>query len=329
MDLPIKPLRLFKNMRWHQCYVAWLHEVYSNNSFSERSLYGYQRRMVNFFKDPSRQPDTYAREEVLAFLEKNQDGQASSARTYNARLTTLASWYSFAGVFNVPFRNGERAILHKTAPTYKIKWLQVAHADRDISDAEMERFFAAIPKTLTGKRDRALFLCYLCTARRRAEIARLRWRDIEAVVFAKNRPGYIYTFKGKGRIATEQSELPVPAFDAIKEYLIADGRWDNMRADSAIFPGRKRGATLNLDYISCVFKAYAREAGLPDECCLHSIRHYAAWELYQFNGHDIVAVQKHLGHLSIEQTLEYLERRERREQGNPVVAQLATRYAAF
>jgi hypothetical protein len=80
--------------------------------------------------------------------------------------------------------------------------------------------------TVKGLRDRAIFLLYFWTARRREEIARLHWGDIEQATivdeFGGRKQGWRYRFYGKVKGGQQDmAELPMPAKIAIDRYLRA------------------------------------------------------------------------------------------------------------
>ena len=154
-----------------------------------------------------------------------------------------------------------------------LRYLKPPIRYRAMSADELLRLFAAIPDTLAGFRDRALFLTIFWTARRKSEILRLKWGDIEAVTFPDGRSGYIYRYTGKGASREiRTAELPGPAYQAIVAYLSRTNRYPGIQPGEplfcAIYPGRVRkdrgrvplsGATVN-----DAFKGYIRAAGLED-----------------------------------------------------------------
>lgn len=329
--LPIKVARIFSNKHWQACYVSWLRSLYFSRSRSRETIYFYQRILVRFFAVRSRNPATYTRQEVERFLDaQKDDGTPVAPATRNFRRKALASFYAYAQQYHISYRGKMQPLLHVVAPTAGIANTRPGEIDRDIDDEEVKRLFAVIPRdTIIGLRDRALMLCYISTSRRRREINLLLWKDIQPATFSDGRQGYLYTFRQKGHIQSQQAELPLVAYEAIKAYLVADGRWDTMRPESPVFCGRSRRKQMNHNSVSNLFKRYARRAGLPETVCLHSLRYYAAWELHEFNGHDIAAVAEHLGHESIDTTMHYIKRRKKRKEGNPTVARLSQRYSSY
>ena len=73
-----------------------------------------------------------------------------------------------------------RPLMQTPSPTLGLRHRRPDRSYRAFTDEELDRFFEVIPTdTVKGLRDRAIFLLYFWTARRREEIARLRWGDIE------------------------------------------------------------------------------------------------------------------------------------------------------
>ena len=99
----------------------------------------------------------------------------------NQRLAILSSFYAFASTFTITGPDGRpQVLLQRPSPTLGLRHKRPERTYRAFSEDELDRFFSVIPTdTVKGLRDRAIFLLYFWTARRREEIARLRWGDIE------------------------------------------------------------------------------------------------------------------------------------------------------
>jgi len=195
------------------------------------------------------------------------------------------------------------------------------HTREDVED--FLRFFSMIPTdTVKGLRDRAIFLLYFWTARRREEIARLRWGDIEQATivdeFGGHKQGWRYRFYGKGKSGQQDmAELPLPAKIAIDRYLRAARRMHTMTSDAPLFVaigpeqgGGKRGVTLPIDdhtpltsrAIAHALKHYASLAGIDAErLSIHSWRHTSAQRRYEA-GEDVRSLQRLLRHSNIATT---------------------------
>lgn len=323
---------------WDRCLTRFLQQLYEQ-SRSEHTIRAYQRTLEAFFTSsahggPAKHPEDYTREDVEDFLHRpsassRNAGKAPSTATINQRLSILSSFYSFAAAFTLAGPDGRSNVLLQTPPpTLGLRHGRPDRSYRAFSDEELDCFFAVIPtNTVKGLRDRAIFLLYFWTARRREEIARLRWGDLEQGVIVdesgKRRPGWRYRFYGKGHAGQEDiAELPGPAKLAIDRYLIAARRMNTLQANDPLFiaigpeqGGGKRGVTLPLDNqtpltsraIAYALKKYAREAGVDAErLSLHSWRHTAAQQRYTA-GEDVRSLQRLLRHSNIATTDIYLQ----------------------
>lgn len=319
---PTKSAALFNNKQWQQCYMDWLRSLYEHSgSMDTRKNYDTAVRV--FFKDPKRTPESYTRPEIEAYIRsqarrKGGAVSASKPNTQNFRLRVLRSFYGFAAEYEVVYRNGKRPLLHVPDPSRGVREVKSGRVRRDLSEEELKRLFAAIPRNTTiGKRDYALLSCYFWCARRRWEITRLRWRDISGVVFiegGRSRAGHMYRYSTKGHSReTFTAEFPPQAWDALIAYLQADGRYEEMQPDTPLFvrinrPVCHAEAPLSRGAASRVMSKYAALAGLhtgEKQICLHSLRHTRARMQYK-EQKDIRAIQELLGHASIANTMIYL-----------------------
>jgi len=302
---------------WQECASAFLQSIY-DISGSEPSRETYRSNLARFFKHCGKQPDEVSRSDVLAFMQSpsiarcNPGGEAS-ASTKNQRLCVLTSFYRFASSYEA---NGE-PIYQKAIPTQGIRYLKPDAPYRSMNTDELKRFFAAIPgDTIKGKRDYALFATYFWTARRRNEIAAIRWRDIEPAIIVERdgtrRTGHVYRYRPKGKHRQiKTKELPPRAWQLIERYLESSGRLFTIQPDDFIFISTKPGQAgkpLHDDYINTLFKQYAIAANLDvNRLSLHSLRHGAAHERQQA-GQDILLIKDLLDHERLDTTFRYLQR---------------------
>lgn len=309
---------------WQRCTEAFLRRTY-DRSGSQSSLERYSRVLARFFAD-GRNPDEYSQSEVEAFVTQvsgstRNRGQPVSVSTKNQRLAILASFYKFASTFTVEQDGMLAYLLQRPAPTVGLSYGKPERHYRAFSYDEMEKFFSVIPgDTIQGLRDRAVFLLYFWTARRRSEIARLTWGDLEQTVFledGKQRIGWIYRFYGKGHSTQQDSaEMPGEAMLALLRYLEASGRLETMTPDSPLFLSlpprhggnwRNVGKALSGHAMNEALKYYARQAGLDaSRLSIHSWRHTAARERHAA-GSDVLEIMRLLRHSSLRMTQEYLQ----------------------
>ncbi len=310
---------------WGRCLTHFLDTLY-HRSQSRDSVRQYRSTLTHFFafssgEGPPKLPDACTREDVLAFLYRPCYGLRNRSKppapgTVNVRLAILSSFYTFASAYTYTGANGtlERLFDHAN-PTAGLHAGQSHLSYRAFSFAELERFFAVIPAdSVQGKRDRALFLCYLWTARRLSEIAELRLGDLEQAVFLEHgqrREGWLYHFRNKGAKGVDDiAELPLQAKEAIDRYLEASGRLPAMTPQSPLFTAvgnrNPRQTALRQRVIWVLFKGYVRKAGLDHvRLTVHSLRHTAAQSRYAA-GEDIQSIQHVLRHKNLATTYRYL-----------------------
>jgi len=322
---------------WERCLAQYLRQLY-DLSHSLNTVRDYRRTLLAFFTSSAqggrpKHPEHYTREDVEDFIHRpstssRNPGALPSTATINQRLSIIASFYKFAATFTIPGPDGRpRALLQTPSPTLGLRHGRPERIYRAFSDEELDRFFAVIPTdSVQGLRDRAIFLLYFWTARRREEIARLRWGDIEQGIIVeeggRRRQGWRYHFRGKGKGGQEDiAELPTPAKIAIDSYLVAARRMKTIQPEDPLFVaigpeqgGGKPGVTLPPDNhtpltsstIAKTLKKYARLAGVDAErLSIHSWRHTAALQRYAA-GEDIRSLQRLLRHSNIATTDTYI-----------------------
>ena len=298
------------SLPWKRCLAAFLQEIY-DHSGSELSWRSYESYLKLFLAHCDKTPDQVTRTDVLNFIQSpSARGGDASAATKNQRRSIITSFYKFASQYEV---DGV-PLWQKAIPTQGMRALKSDLKYRAMNTSELKRFFAVIPNTLKGIRDRALFLTYFATARRRAEIAKLRWGDIEPTILVEEdgtrRAGFVYRYYSKGRARQiKTAELPVEAYQAINRYLEAAGRLHTIEPDELIFVSTKpdqENEPLAGDYINQMFKHYASCASLDTKrLSVHSLRHTAA-HLRRKAGQDILLIKELLGHASLDTTYRYL-----------------------
>ncbi|HET8911390.1 MAG TPA: tyrosine-type recombinase/integrase [Ktedonobacteraceae bacterium] len=343
---------------WERCMTQFLRQIY-DRSQSDKSLRDYRRTLLSFFSSssgggPAKHPAEYTHEDIEDFLHRpstspRNPGQPPSIATINQRLAILSSFYHFASTFTITGPDGRsQRLLQSPSPTLGLHRKKPDRVYRAFSDEELDRFFEVIPTdTVMGLRDRAIFLLYFWTARRREEIARLRWGDIEQAMIVdehgRRRQGWRYRFYGKGKSGQQDiAELPIPAKLAIDGYLSAARRLQTMRPDDPLFValgpsqgGGKPGISLPVDEwqpltshaIARALKKYARLAGIEAErLTIHSWRHTAAHQRYQA-GEDVRSLQRLLRHSNIATTDIYV--RTLLGTADPGASLLEARFAHF
>jgi site-specific recombinase XerD len=311
---------------WGRCLVAFLRASYERSG-STNTITHYRACLYRFFSSPAKLPQSYTREDVERFLytpgtAPGRVGVPIAPATANHRLAVLGAFYRFAGGYTVEIDGVIAPLLHTSSPTLGFRYAQTPRSYRSISYANFEKFFAAIPTdSEIGLRDRALFLTYFWTIRRRAEVLALRWGDIEEAMLidadGSRRRGWLYHFRGKGSGRHDDAaELPGRAKTAIDRYLVASGRRETMQPESPVFisitsykgkDGHDPMRPLGGSTVWGSVKKYARLAGIdPKSLTIHSFRHAGSQFRYR-NGQQLLSISHTLRHRSLDTTRIYLE----------------------
>lgn len=275
---------------------------------------GKDGRAAGFFVFVGKHPDAITPldvDEWRAYLET----MGLAATTVYARVSRVSSFYKW--LMGTPqFRDIIRAnpveMVRPKAPqpyqTEKARALSDEHARALLAHVAA---LAAKPDNISAKRDYALLRLYFATGKRRDEIIRLRWRDVEVqpkqLVLHTEEKGGLYR-------ATAIRDSGVRA--ALWGYFRASDRWDAEGNAPALEPSaplwlrHDRAAQGQQPVTSHGFvymvKRYAKAAGLP-HFHLHQTRHTVARIVGEHSG-DLTDVQTVLGHQSIQTTRVYLDR---------------------
>lgn len=290
---------------WQQCYKDFITYIREHSTGDTDKHYDLHLRQLFKFL-PEKTPDGYTRADIEAFIRSPlTSGQPPAQNTRCCRLIAIKSFYAYCLSYDVMYRRAYRQICTKN-PASLIRETQQTPLKKDITIEEWERFFSVIDdNTVIGKRDQALYMLYFLTGRRRAEICSMLREDIEQ----KDGVWY-YSWLGKRRRVKSRRQLPVAGLDAIREYLVADGRdLETMAPHDPVFrSSRPNPPTTHLQpgTIDERFRLYARLAGIPDEAVQHNIRRLAGRIRHQQNGRDLANTAEFLDHKSPQQTLRYV-----------------------
>lgn len=263
------------------------------------------RAVVDFFNFTGKRPFDVSPIDVKNW-QKHLESQGLAHSTVYARISQLSSFYTWLGdlpQFRGRIVNPVEAARPKPPRAYQGENVQALEtsAVRRLIDTVKKK---ADSGSLVGKRDYAMLLFYLLTGRRRTEIARLRWGDIEF----GNRIVVSYRVKGGKRERRElKSQAPI---DALLHYLEASGRLEGIQPDTPLWTSHDRynqnpGAPLTSRAFVKNLKKYAKIAGVGD-IHLHQTRHTAAMIIAEREG--IKAAQELLGHSKEETTRVYVKR---------------------
>lgn len=172
------------------------------------------------------------------------------------------------------------------------------------------KILEALPTDPMGLRDKAILLFFAFTGRRRAELASLRFSDLQLDTQPKQ---YTSRVKG-GKLKT--FELPEICYDAMRAYWIASDRLDRIGSNAAVFAPMTDGcfaqvsdsdAPMRVRNINWILVRAAQRAGISDPTVkLHALRHMAARDL-EDAGVSVRDIQAFLGHENLNTTAVYLE----------------------
>lgn len=180
---------------------------------------------------------------------------------------------------------------------------------KSLTDEELDRLLSVVAARATagnvvGKRDYALLLMFVATGMRRAEILRLRGRDL------KLDEGLVITSRLKGGNYAGREVADRQVREALLDYLSTAKRLHVLKTDAPVWTRHDRGgqpgeALSSHCYVKNL-KRYARAAGI-DGFHLHQTRHTFARIVAEDSG-SIMETQEALGHSNAATTRVYVQR---------------------
>src|SRR5687768_2144547 len=184
---------------WQSAMYAFLAEKH-RRSGSDRTVEAYSRMLQQFFGQLGKTPDRVVAPDVLSYAHGvGLSGREPGPVTIGARIACVSSFYRFLIRMGMLAGNPcDMLERPKTQPSLA----------RGLSADEVQRVLAVIPDDVPGRRDRALVLAYVLTARRKEELLRLTRKDL---TLEDGRA--FYSYRGKGG-KTGRRELPQPVVDA-------------------------------------------------------------------------------------------------------------------
>jgi len=228
------------------------------------------------------------------FLDYLETTRANSARTRNARLAAIRSFFRYVALQEPACLLLCQRILAMPAKRYQRKPVEFLNRE------EIEALLAAPDLTTwIGRRDRTLLAVVIQTGLRLSELINLQPKDLSLGTGAHVR------CKGKGR---KHRSVPLSreVVRVLKTWLL---ELDAL-PEAPLFPSN-RGRSLSPDAVQYLIAKYAAVA--QKDCrslknkrvSPHVLRHTAAMELLQ-HGVDITVIALWLGHESVETTQMYL-----------------------
>ena len=232
---------------------------------------------------------------IGAFLDYLEKERGNTARTRNARLAALHSFFRFVA-YQEPAHS---ALIQRVLamPSKRFEKALVEFLTRPEVDALLE---APDRKTWGGRRDHTLFLVDVDTGLRVSELVGLRCEDVVLGVGAHVR------CQGKGR-KERCTPLTRKAVDALRSWL---QERDACPSDP-LFPNA-RGGTLSRDGVEYILAKHLKVArqSCPSlnnkRVSPHVFRHTAAMDLLQ-SGVDRSVIALWLGHESVDTTQIYID----------------------
>lgn len=293
---------------WRRAVVLWLSGKRANTRIA------YQRILSDFLLFANVPPTEVTGDMVNAWkLHLQSSGRRDT--TIAQRLAGLSSYFDYLQ---------RKACLINRNPVDAVERSDLDDSPYGNAKPMTKSDFARIWHELDGTTPagamyRALFLTYALTGKRRAELLRLRGRDIAI-------DGNIvhYTVRTKGGKAVRRT-IPPAAWDAIRNYLNVAGRHLPLADDEPLFVAtrntasyidtagryiqRSVGEPLSGTAASEALKRVAERAGVdPRRVTIHGMRHLAAriWR-ESHAGSDIRGLQQFLGHTNVATTQIYDE----------------------
>ena len=279
---------------WEGSLYAFLAEK-QRRSGSNRTPDSYYRTLRHFFGSLQKAPDKVSPQDVFSFAHGiGLSGREPSPVTVGARLACISSFFKF--LIRLELLNS-----NPCDPVDRPK--PRPSAPRGLSASQVQRLLGVIPDTVKGRRDFAIVLSLVLTARRRSEVINLTAGDIsfdESAVF--------YGYIGKGGVRGRR-ELPRPALVAIQRSLADVGKdLSSMQPTESLWQAGAGTAGVSGSTFYNRFRTYLRLAGLPLSG-LHVLRHTAA-KLRRDVGESVESVSQFLDHSSLAVTTTYLRRLE-------------------
>jgi integrase/recombinase XerD len=232
---------------------------------------------------------------IGAFLDHLERGRGNTARTRNARLAALHSFFRYLALREPAHAAVIQRVLAMPSKRYVRRPIDF------LTREEMEALLAAPDRTTwAGRRDHALLLLALQTGVRVSELVGLRCAD---VVLG---PGAHVRCLGKGR-KERCTPLRRDAVATVRGWL----RERRARPEDPLLP-TARGGPMSRDAVEYLLTKYA---AIAQERCPslsrkhispHVLRHSTAMDLLQ-RGIDRSVIALWLGHESIETTQMYLD----------------------
>jgi integrase/recombinase XerD len=228
---------------------------------------------------------------VVAFLHHLENERHNTARTRNARLAAIRSFFRYAS-FCHPEHAGLIACV-LDIPTKRTDRKDVTYLVEDEVEALLE---APDRETWCGRRDHTLLRVAVQTGLRVSELTGLRNSDVELGTGAHVR------CRGKGR-KERSTPLDKETVKALRAWMCERGG----EPEDCLFPTR-RDSPLTRSAVGCLLAKYTASASQrcpslsTKKPTPHTLRHTCAMELLR-SGVDVAVIALWLGHEQLETTM--------------------------
>ncbi len=273
---------------------------------SEQVIRSKMRSVLDFFLFADKPPHLARAADVIEWYQQlRRDGYADS--TVYAWVSRVSSFYEWLLKDPARSRHIEFNPVRVARPKAPIPYANA----RPIEDTQLMDMIQVIQDRaeagdIVGRRDYALLMFYLLTGMSRAEILRLRWKNIiikdDELVF------YVRVFGGKQRA---RSIKDTNLREALLDYLAASGRLDSMQPEDPLWIRHDRAAVaaeeekpLTVQAVDKTMRRYATQAGI-DGFHLHRFRHSYA-RMVQDKLQNVEEVREAMGHETIRATNQLL-----------------------
>ena len=231
---------------------------------------------------------------VLAFLADLEKSRGNCARSRNARLAVLRSFFHYTAPDPLVLSVAQRVL---AIPMKRFDRTMIGHLSPEQTQAVLDAWDGA---TLAGQRDQLLLLLLYNTGARVSEIAALKVQDI---ALASSAAVHIH---GKGR-----KERSVPLWPETVQLLRSWLRRAGVTPDSPLLPNARGKPLSRFGVAQRLHLAVTRAAAkLPSLRSIrvspHIMRHTTAMHLLQ-SGTDLAGIAMWLGHESIQTTHQYMD----------------------
>ncbi len=214
---------------------------------------------------------------------------------------------------------------------------------RSISLDEFKKFLSVIPQDdVRGLRDFAVFQTLYWTCQRLTAVCSLRFGNIHKTSFVdpqtkQSREGWTYTVARIKGGASHSAELPLPAAQAIQQYLRISGRLETIQDDQPIFIAYPPHEWPPVDPWRPItglsvwrrMKIYLHAAGLDEAVSPHFLRHGGALARYLYADSGPVEIMGLLSHADLRVTTRYLQDLNMSSSQDLAALRLQAKYGSF